>query len=114
MKLTKFPVTAPDGTEYRVKIKEYEGMRDYYVGANLYTKRKRFGYRLVYVTTYDDGGGVYYVRTPNYIRIASEVVKDYHGFLKQLEREREKLEREAQGRARERKRFAEWDGRVAE
>lgn len=115
-KLTKFPVTAPDGTEYRVTIRERDdGMWvSNYADVRLYVKRKRFGYRCIYVKTYRDGGGVYYVSTPNYIRMASEVVKDYREFLVRRERERIVSERMAQERASELRRFAEWDGRIAE
>jgi hypothetical protein len=48
-KLTKFPVTAPDGTEYCVTIvEEVDLFGSEYVELKVYTPRKRFRYRNVY------------------------------------------------------------------
>lgn len=116
VKLTKFPVTAPDGTEYRVTIRERDdGMWvNYFADVRVYVKRKHLGYRLVYRTTFNDGDGVYYESMPNFIRIAAEAVKTYYDYLEACENRRKRLEKQAQGRASALRRFAEWDGRIAE
>lgn len=115
-KLSKFPVIAPDGTEYRVTIRERDDgfWVSYYADVRLYVKRKHFGYRCVYTKDYYDADGVYYVDVPNYVRIASEIIRDYGGFLARCKRERLHEERTARQRSEARKSFTEWDGRIAE
>lgn len=80
MDLRKFPVTAPDGTEYRVSIEEYLGgfCAQSCASVKLYVRRKRFGFRKVYGRAYDDGGGVYDRHYPDYITLAAQAVRDYY------------------------------------
>lgn len=77
-KLTKFPVIAEDGTEYRVKISEWPG--DWgpdYVNCRLYVPRKWIGYRRVFGVYYEDGRGVYEEDNPDYVAIARQVYADW-------------------------------------
>ncbi|CAM2955684.1 hypothetical protein PASE110613_09435 [Paenibacillus sediminis] len=102
MKLTKFPVTAPDGAEYRVTIREVESdMFTDYVTVKLQERRKRFGYRTIFQRDYYDGHGVYSATDPDLIGIATRVVIGYTAMME------ENLRRSEARRA-----FTEWDGRI--
>ncbi|MEI2280756.1 hypothetical protein [Paenibacillus polysaccharolyticus] len=78
-KLTKFPVIAENGTEFRVTLKEDED----YVGGpaligRIYIPRKRFGYRKLYETVYRPGRDeIYRFGNPDYIAIARQVYSDW-------------------------------------
>lgn len=76
-KLTKFPVTAADGTEYRVTINEHnDRYRNSFVRVKFYLPRKRFGFKKV--TSYDMSAGfTYNPDAPNYVAIAREVFRVY-------------------------------------
>lgn len=85
-KLTKFPVIAPDGTEYRVKITVHdEGLNtSAYVKVRLYATRngwKLFRYKLLDVLTYEDGKGVYNSANPDYIKIVRRAISDHEQLL---------------------------------
>jgi len=76
-KLTKFPVIAEDGTEYRVTLKE---MRDWdgaqIIRVKFYLSRKRFGFKKI--ASYDMSDGWTYLRnSPNYIAIARQVFAEF-------------------------------------
>ncbi|RCX22887.1 hypothetical protein DFP94_101476 [Fontibacillus phaseoli] len=116
VKLTKFPVTAPDGTEYRVKIRECEdGMWvSNYAIARLYAKRKRWGFRKVFGREYLDGGGAYSHGDPDYITIASRVVGDYYAALRADAEYRRMISRDEVRRQSAAERFAQWDGRITD
>lgn len=116
VKLTKFPVTAPDGTEYRVTIRECDEDVGFgrYVNVRIYVKRKRIGYRRVYRTDFFHGDGVYYVNAPNFIHIAAEAVRKYYDDLEERINLRERIGKQEQTRASELRKFAEWDGRITQ
>lgn len=114
MELRKFPVTAPDGTEYRVEIAEF--------GAGfcvvphacvfLYVKRKWFGFRRVFFEHYDDDGGVYNRDDPDYAALTAAAVRDYCACKRALaDRKREQAEAAARKQAAV-DRFNAWDGRI--
>ena len=87
-KLTKFPVIAPDETEYRVKITEHDKelklTTSAYVKVRLYVTRngrKLFRYKLLDVFTYEDGAGVYNSANPDYIKIVRRAISDHEQLL---------------------------------
>ena len=109
-KLTKFPVTAPDGTEFRVSFKE----RSYCIGKSmvvrLYLPRKRFGFSWVYNNELFD----YDRDNIDYIALAVQAVEDYYdGLAENAERRRKQAEAK-QRRANAVKAFEAWDGKIAE
>lgn len=116
VKLSKFPVTAPDGTEYRVTIREHDdGMWvANYASVRLYTKRKRWGFRRVFGRDYPDDGGVYSHSDPDYIAIASRLVSDYYAALRADAEYQRMVNREDARRRGAAERFNAWDGRIAE
>jgi len=107
--IRKFPVTAPDGTEYRVKIEEMSGFITDYIEVSLYLPRKRFGYRLVFRDDYNQRAGA-----SDYIALATEVVRDYYAHTEWLaERDHKHAESTLRKQA-ALDRFAEWDGKITE
>ncbi|MCM3205679.1 hypothetical protein [Paenibacillus illinoisensis] len=76
-KLTKFPVIAADGTEYRVTLKEMsDSDGDRIIRVKFYLPRKRFGFKKV--ASYDMvAGWTYDPSSPDYIAIARQVFKDF-------------------------------------
>lgn len=108
----KFPVTAPDGTEYRVKITEDNNfIEGQVVDVTIYTPRKRFGYRRLYCARYC---GFDFVTNPDFVQLFRRVLADYAAKL-----ERDAVERRKQAEFILRKqaaldRFAEWDGKITE
>jgi hypothetical protein len=113
--ITKFPVTAPDGTEYRVKIEESENFfGDLYVRTTLYYPRRWFGYRELYSVSYRNGGAVYNAGNPDYVAISHEAVADYYA---RIESDAINLRKHAESILRKQAaldRFAEWDGKITE
>lgn len=105
--IRKFPVTAPDGTEYRVKIDEINGLTTDYTEVSLYLPRKRFGYRLVYRREYKQPVG-----TSDYIALATELIRDYYENIEwSAEHKRKRAESILRKQAAV-DRFAEWDGNI--
>lgn len=109
IKLSKFPVTAPDGTEYRVTIKELsnefgsEGVR-----LKVYTKRKLFGYRKVYQCLIRDSFfTAYNSSNPDFVNLAKIAVK-WH-----LHDEEARV-KEIASKLKAVQRFKEWDGKITE
>lgn len=113
-KLTKFPVIAEDGTEYRVTLKEDE---EYLGGpaviSRLYIPRKRFGYRKLYETVYRPvRDEVYRVDNPDYVAIARQVYADWLDYIdRKLAREFEDTT-VAQRKSAAIDAFQAWDGRL--
>lgn len=113
-KLTKFPVIAADGTEYRVTIDEWPGdLTPDYVRCRLYVPRKWFGYRRVFGTCYvDTRGGIYEKGSPDFIAIARRVYTDW---LAEIDAE-VAVDREAKAQAKRKSAaidaFQAWDGRL--
>lgn len=108
VKLSKFPVTAPDGTEFRVTVVERKNGGDDVVELRVYTRRRLFGYRKVsqsrirssFFTTYDSSN-------PNFIQLAKSAV------LWHLAKEEKRTSEETR-RQRAVEAFAAWDGKIAE
>jgi hypothetical protein len=114
--LTKFPVTAPDGTEYRVRIKEREGLCETSAVVSLYVKRKRFGFRKVSHEWYESGSkdNVYNKNNPDFIAIVNRAIHDYYADIEwSAQYQRKQAEKELR-RAQALEQFAAWDGKVAE
>lgn len=114
--ISKFPVTAPDGTEFRVTIREHDdGMWvANYASVRLYKKRKRWGFRRVFSRNYSDDHGVYSHNAPDYIGIASHVVGDYYAALRADAEYQRMISRDELRRQKASDRFSAWDGRIAE
>lgn len=76
-KLTKFPVIAEDGTEYRVTLKEMRDRDgDQIIRVKIYLPRKRFGFKKV--DSYDMlERGRYDRRNPDYVAIARYVFEEF-------------------------------------
>lgn len=110
----KFPVTAPDGTEYRVVIKESDLLCGWYAFVSIYVPRKRFGFRKVGRVWAENGDGLYDASNPDYIALATKAINVY---CASLERSAERTRKRAESILRKQAaldRFAEWDGRIAE
>ncbi|OMD16263.1 hypothetical protein BJP50_18675 [Paenibacillus odorifer] len=104
--ITKFPVTAPDGTEYRVTVCEgYTPLfgRDAAVTLEIPVKRRKFKH--VYSKTFR-GIVDYDTSDPDYIELASRTLVEH------LESVRKKAEAVASRQAAV-ERFNAWDGRVS-
>lgn len=113
--IRKFPVTATDGTEYRVKIEESENfIGEPYVCTTVYYPRKWFGYRKLFSKNYRDGSDVYNVNSPDYVAIAHRILTDYYARIVSDEiKHRERLATVKRKQA-ALDRFAEWDGKITE
>lgn len=111
--ITKFPVTAPDGTEYRVKIEEYhESLIGACARAHLYVPRKRWGFRQIWTLTLRAYHGDFDPDNLDYVAFAREAVADYYESI--AENERFKV-RKAEAAARKQaalERFNAWDGQI--
>ena len=111
-KLTKFPVTAPDGTEFRVSFKQ----QTYSVGKALVVRlclpRKRFGFRCVYQHTLFDSE--YDRDNVDYIKLAARAVGDHYGRLEENAKRQRKQAEAKQRRANAVKAFEAWDGKITE
>lgn len=113
MELRKFPVTAPDGTEYRVKIEEWrEGFIGACAQAHLYVPRKRWGFRRIWTLTLRAYHGEFDPDNLDYAAFACEAVADYYESIAESERfEIRKAEAAARKQAAV-ERFNAWDGRI--
>ncbi|MCM3784376.1 hypothetical protein M3231_15435 [Neobacillus mesonae] len=107
--MKKFPVTAPDGREFRVSIHEAVDILDEIVVVKLYVKRKRFGFKRVYTGQYRSRpDGVYNHENVNFILIATYAVES----LYELEEERREYKRQRERRKTAIKAFESWDGKI--
>lgn len=116
MELRKFPVTAPDGTEYRVTIREVtdEFDRPSHAVIKIYVPRKRFGFRKIYRVNIENmrGYGPYDADRPDYVRLTEAAFYSYrrdtaidaHTRRELSIRERQKREAAAK--------FNAWNGKV--
>ncbi|MCG7383334.1 hypothetical protein MH144_11815 [Paenibacillus sp. ACRRY] len=101
-KLTKFPVIAADGTQYRVTIKRGEDVDGKYVFVRLFVRRKIFGFAGVAHGKFYDGYGVYKADYPDYISIARKVCGDFtDDILPRIQRKSAAIDA-----------FQAWDGRL--
>lgn len=102
-KLTKFPVIAADGTEYRVSIKErVDEDGDPWAVAVLYARSRWRRFTAVARGEYLDGHSVYDSEYPDYIRIARRIVAYYHDTkLPRIKRKSAAIDA-----------FQAWDGRL--
>lgn len=105
--ITKFPITAPDGTEYRVEIGEFNDMlygRSAQVSLHVPVKRHKFERvftkRFLSVTDYSPDH-------PDYVDLATTTITDY------TEIKRKKTEAAARKQAAV-ERFNAWDGKITE
>jgi len=111
----KFPVTAPDGTEYRVKIDEmYNIYLGKYTEVALYLPRKRFGFRRVFSEDYSNGEGIYDASNPDFIKMAEEVFRGYYAHIEWLAELDRKHAESILRKQSALDRFAEWDGKITE
>ncbi|MEK3988063.1 hypothetical protein MHB77_32565 [Paenibacillus sp. FSL K6-3166] len=112
--VTKFPVTTPDGTEYRVKIRVSEQSCGCYAFVNLYAKRRYFGFRKVDRAWYASGTNEFNIGNPDYVKLAHLALKRYESWQRVCAiRAREKAEAAARRQAAV-DRFNAWDGKIAE
>jgi hypothetical protein len=114
MELRKFPVTAPDGTEYRVEIEEWrESLIGACAQAHLYVPRKRWGFRRVWTLTLHAYHGDFNpADSLDYVAFAREAVADYYEAIAENERSKERKAEAAARKQAEVDRFNAWDGRV--
>lgn len=118
-KLTKFPVTMPDGTEYRVKIEEYGrlGWEDAYAAVTIYTERKGrrlFRFKRLAQYTFSDGRGGYDSKNPDYIELARLGIGCYMNRLQLVEGRKAAAAEELRQRSRALREFSGWDGKITE
>lgn len=117
MKITKFTVTAPDGTEYHVKIRESSDTFDpdeRYAKVMLYLPCRLCGYRRVYSAVYyeHEYPRKYAARYPDYIMLASSAWSDYEIDRDMRPNVRRKLSHEQRMRHSALSQIAQWDGRI--
>ncbi|MCY9737512.1 hypothetical protein M5X17_27805 [Paenibacillus alvei] len=114
--LKKFPITAPDGTQYRATIEEINPSDSFlhiqYVEASLYVKCKWIGYRKLYTTTFSDGRGIYNASCPDFIAISKELLREYYHHLRNEQEEKQRLAQEELNKKRSVREFIWWDGKV--
>lgn len=112
-RLSKFPITAPDGTKFLIKFKEdYEFIVGHSLIVTLSMPRKRFGYREVYRQTLFSGD--YDRDNINYIEMTAAAVDDYYECIAETEeRKRQKIAAKAR-RVIARDEFNAWDGQIKE
>lgn len=115
--LTKFPVTMPDGTEYRVKITEHEayGYEDAHAIIRIYRERKRslFGVmRFKRLESRYAGLLVYDPENPDYIALATWAIRKYEDHQRWLAARQVKQAETALARDAALRKFAEWDGKI--
>ncbi len=104
----KFPVIAPDGTEYRIEVNAGdEPLFGNYVNVILFVPFRRNKFKSVYAKVFRGISGTYDRSNPDYIALATATVLEFY------ERERKKAEEHAVMQA-ALDRFAEWDGRITE
>lgn len=113
MELRKFPVTAPDGMKYRVKIEEW---RDSLIGpclsAVLYVPRKCWGFRRIHTMTLYSHRQEFDPNDVEYVAVAREAVAEYYA---SIEAEAIWAQKKAEADARKQaavERFNAWDGRI--
>lgn len=112
--ITKFPVTAADGTEYRVRIRVSEQSCGWYAFVSLYVKRRYFGFRKVDRTWYESGTNEFNVDNPDYVKLAHLTLKRHEHWRGVCAyRAQEKAEAAARKQAAV-ERFNAWDGRLTE
>jgi hypothetical protein len=113
MELCKFPVTAPDGTEYRVKIEEWrESLIGPCLSAVLYVPRKRWGFRRIHTLTLYSHRQEYDPNDVEYVAVAHAAVADYY---RSIEVAAIWAQKESEAAARKQAavdRFNAWDGRI--
>jgi len=112
-KLTKFPVIAEDGTEYRVSISEKHDEWDgRHAICRLYVRRKRFGFRKLATYIYRHSRGTYNAYNPDFIELARVFYEDYRDNT--LEKRLAELERRSQAQRKSAAidAFQAWDGRL--
>lgn len=121
--ISKFPVTAPDGTEFLVKITEHCGKGAYdsdYAKVRLYLPRKNVGrfmwrkFRRVYTALHREFVSYYYRGNPDYVRLAQATLLWYFKDIALCPKTRRKLSGQERNRLAARKKLTEWDGRIAE
>lgn len=122
-KLTKFPVTAPDGTEFLVKITEHGGKGAYdsdYAKVRLYLPREKAGrftwrkFRRVYTAAHHEIVGHYCHSNPDYVRLARATLLWYFEDIALCPKTRRKLTGQERNRLEARKKLTEWDGRITQ
>lgn len=115
VKTSKFPVIAPDGTEYRVKIKECDELFiGKHVETTLYIPRKWIGYKKVYDRVYFGGIEVYDPSNLDLIHIATALVRDYYDHLSFKKKWKAKESEEEMKRKAAVIAFENWDGKIVE
>jgi hypothetical protein len=114
--LSKFPVIAPDGTEYRVSITEWDSRFEDYAEVTIYRERRKrgpFRFRKLFTTEIRKHGG-YDVSDPDYIALAWIGIGRYLAHVSEVNaRERREAETEIR-RSAAAEAFTKWDGRIVE
>jgi dsDNA-specific endonuclease/ATPase MutS2 len=108
MAMIKFPVTAPDGTQFRIKFRETH----YFIGRgleiSLYVRRKLAGFRLIYRHEKFDIDR----NNLDYVALAHWAVNDYYEALEEYsESKLRKAEAKSRGQA-AKAAFEQWDGKI--
>lgn len=112
MSLRKFPVTAPDGTEYRVKIEDIYGDGD--IRALLHVKRKHFGFRKITGYWFERGklADITEDGVIDYVALAQRFIGEYYaGLAYGAERAHLRADKEPRKQAAV-ERFNAWDGKL--
>lgn len=122
MKLSKFPVTAADGTEFRVSIHEREpSMFGYFTKVVLYKQRRKrgpFRFKKVGEITLWDGDkedrAVFDRNNPDYITLSAYVIKSYYAELAEIDEEVRRLDELESRRTSAAEAFTNWSGRISQ
>ncbi|WP_419884880.1 hypothetical protein [Paenibacillus sp. B-A-8] len=110
--ITKFPVTAPDGTEFRVKIEDVYDGGD--IRVLLHVKRKRFGFRKITGYWYDRRklDDITEEGVVDYVALVQRFMSEYYaGLAYGAARDQLRIDKDARKQAAV-ERFNAWDGRI--
>lgn len=113
MNLRKFPVIAPDGTEYRVEILEaYDSLFGKFADVSIYTRAKWRKFKHLYTKTLRQMHGNYDPAEPDYVRMVSEAFAAYSEYVRGRALAEEVAKSVAARKQAAIDRFNAWDGRI--
>lgn len=109
VKLSKFPVTAPDGTEFRVSIRHKHVLRwGESICVKLY-KRSWYGFRCVYRVRYD-----YYIVGGDCVAITKRTIRNYYRDIAANPKTKTALTEARRINIARKREFEAWDGKITE
>jgi hypothetical protein len=112
--ITKFPVTAPNGKQFRVRIEEIQDRWRNDAIVTLYERRKYFGFRCVHRFRYGDGDGTYDHRNVDFKHVASKAVAHHYLLLADAAQKQREIAKETARKQAAIDAYVAWDGKITE